>query len=58
MTARRPGRPPLDADDPSVKVSISLPSRQFDAICARALRDHISIPEAIRRELERKNTKK
>jgi hypothetical protein len=56
---KRPvGRPPLDEDDPSVKVSISLPSKQYDAICARALRDHISIPEAIRRELDEKNTNK
>jgi hypothetical protein len=55
---KRVGRPPLDDDDPSVKVSFSLPSRKYDAICAQALRDHISVPEVIRRELDEKNTKK
>ncbi len=50
---KRPGRPPLDDDDPSVKVSFSLPSKKFDAICAKATRDQISVPEAIRRALTR-----
>jgi hypothetical protein len=56
---RSPGRPPLNTEDPSIKVSISLPSKQFDAFCARALRDKVSVPEIIRRQLDAtKSTKK
>jgi hypothetical protein len=54
---RRPGRPPIDPNDPSVKVSISLPSRQYDAFCERARREGVGVPAIIRRELE-KNPKK
>ena len=50
-TDRRPGRPPLNRDDPAVRVTISLPSKQFDVLCAEALRHDVSIPEAVRREL-------
>jgi hypothetical protein len=64
MTLRK-GRPPLDAADPSVKVTISLPSKAFDAFCALARRQDMSVPEVIRRALYRhtfdvttKNTKK
>jgi hypothetical protein len=53
-----PGRPPLDEADPSIKVTISLPSRQFDDFCARALREQISLPEVIRRRLDEINPKK
>jgi hypothetical protein len=49
----RRGRPPLDPNDPSINISISLPSRQFDAYCKRALREGTSLPEAIRRQLAR-----
>lgn len=51
MKRTHPGRPPLDDDDPSVSVSISLPSKQFDALCKRAQRDDVSVPEIIRRDL-------
>jgi len=51
---RAPGRPPLDDDDPSVPVSISLPSKQFDEYSKRALREDVSVPEIIRRELGKK----
>ena len=55
MTPKRTGRPPLDAHDPSVNLSISLPSKQFDAYAKRALKEDVSIPEIIRRTLrERK----
>jgi hypothetical protein len=49
MTKRPPGRPPLDATDPSVRVGVSFPTKQFDALCARAQRAAISVPEVIRR---------
>jgi hypothetical protein len=50
MKSRR-GRPRLDPADPSVKVTINLPSKQFDAYCVQASRDRVSLPEAIRRHL-------
>jgi hypothetical protein len=48
---RRPGRPPLDRDDPSVAVTFRLPSRRVDLLCQRADRERISVPELIRRGL-------
>jgi len=58
MKRTPPGRPPLDRDDPSVKVSISLPSKQFDGYCDRARREDVSVPTIIRRDLAEKSTKK
>jgi hypothetical protein len=50
--AKRPrGRPPLDRGDPSVKVSLSLPSQDYARICADASRARVSVPEALRRAL-------
>jgi hypothetical protein len=48
---KRTGRPPLDPDDPSVKVTISLPAKQFDRYCAAARRQDLSLPEVLRRAL-------
>ena len=47
----RPGRPPLDRDDPSVKVCVSVPSRQYDDLYQRAREERVSVPELIRRSL-------
>jgi len=43
--AKRAGRPPLDPDDHTVRVGISLPARQFDAYARRALAEDVSVPE-------------
>jgi hypothetical protein len=51
MKRSHPGRPPLDDDDESVPVCVSLPSKQFDAYARRALREDVSVPEIIRRAL-------
>jgi hypothetical protein len=51
---RRPGRPPLDRDDPSVAVTFRLPSRRVNSLCQRAARERISVPELIRRGLSSK----
>jgi hypothetical protein len=51
MAKRRPGRPPLDPTDPSVHVGVTLPTKQFDALCAQAHRAAVSVPEVIRRLL-------
>lgn len=55
---RRPGRPPLDDDDETVRVGVSLPARQFDEYCRRAQREDVSVPEIIRRELQEKKSTK
>jgi hypothetical protein len=55
------GRPPLVPDSPSRKVTISLPAKQFEAYCLVAFEQQVSLPEVIRRALDRppeKNPKK
>ena len=55
----RPGRPPLDPDDPSVRVGVSLPSKEYDDLYARARRERAKgVPEMIRRIIlrEKKNS--
>lgn len=47
----KPGRPPLDKDDPSVPVSVSFPSKQLAAVEADARRERITVQEWIRRVL-------
>ena len=50
---KRRGRPPLDSDDPSVCVTIRLPSKHFDALARRALQTRQSVPALVRRSLQR-----
>jgi hypothetical protein len=52
MKRTHPGRPPLDDDDSSTEVGVSFPTRQFDGYAKRALRDDVSVPEIVRRELD------
>jgi hypothetical protein len=47
----RPGRRPLDRDDPSVAVTFRAPSRLVDGLYAAARRARISLPELIRRRV-------
>ena len=56
--ANRPGRPPLDRSDPSVVVSLALPSRTFDLMCKRARVERLTVPEVIRRALRNSENKK
>jgi LDH2 family malate/lactate/ureidoglycolate dehydrogenase len=51
---RAPGHPPLVDDDSSTEVGVTLPTRQFDEYSRRALREGVSVPEIIRRELQEK----
>jgi hypothetical protein len=51
----RPGRPPLDKDDPSVSVCVRFPAKVYDRVYARAQRDRVSIPEVIRRQVRESN---
>jgi hypothetical protein len=50
---RTPGRPPLDDADSSTEVGVSFPTKTFDNYARRALHDDVSIPEIIRRDLDR-----
>jgi hypothetical protein len=45
------GRPRLDRSDTSTKLSLTLPSRQYDELYTRAKQSGISVGEAIRRKL-------
>lgn len=54
MKRTHPGRPPIDDDDHSIEVGVTLPLKQFDAYAKRALREDVSVPEIIRRELREK----
>ena len=57
MKPRPPGRPPLDDRDASVRVGVSLPAKQYDGYARRALREDVSVPEIIRRDLQRPGKK-
>jgi hypothetical protein len=50
---KKVGRPPLDAEDPSVKVCVTLPGRRYDALYQRAAQARMGVPELIRRVLAR-----
>jgi len=50
---RRPvGRPRIDTGDTTTRTSVVLPTREYDRLCKQALRDGISVSEAIRRQLQ------
>jgi len=48
---RRVARPPIDPDDPTIKVTISLQTKLFDRYCAVARHHDLSVHEVIRRAL-------
>lgn len=52
MKRPHPGRPPIDDEDTSVEVGVTLPATQFDAYAKQALREDVSVPEIIRRALQ------
>lgn len=54
MKRTHPGRPRIDDDDTSIEVGVTLPAKQFDAYATRALREDVTVPEIIRRELQKK----
>jgi CxxC motif-containing protein (DUF1111 family) len=54
--SKKRGRPPLDVTDAtSVHVHLRLPSKQYDALCQRAKRDDLTLPELLRRVLRRES---
>jgi len=52
---RQPGRPPLDDDDDSVPVHLTLTGRDYDDLYQRAQQERVSVPEQIRRTLRASN---
>jgi hypothetical protein len=50
---RRPGRPHVSPDDTSVQVGLTLPAKEYDRLCRKALRLEMSVAAVIRRELDR-----
>ena len=49
--SRRPGRPPLDRTDRSVEMCLTIPSKKYDDLYARAKAERVTVPEVIRRVL-------
>jgi len=46
---KRPGRPPLAANDRSVPVTFSLPSKQLAAVSEHAKQDRVTVQDWLRR---------
>ena len=46
---KRPGRPPLDEHDPSVPLTVSLPSKQLRAVKEQADQERVKVHDWIRR---------
>lgn len=53
----KPGRRPVDPNDVSVYVGVTLPGKQFDEYSKQALREGVSVPSIIRKQLSEKKTK-
>jgi LDH2 family malate/lactate/ureidoglycolate dehydrogenase len=49
----RIGRPPIDGEQASVGVQVRLPTRTFDRLYERAQREGVTMPEVLRRALDR-----
>jgi len=59
--SKRPGRPPLDPQDtPSVRLTLTLSARRYDAVFRTAAAARQSVPEYLRsmlsRELKNRNS--
>ena len=46
------GHPPLVDDDDSEQVCLTLPAKQYDEYAKRAIKEDVSVPEIIRRDLQ------
>ena len=53
LVASRRGRPPLSDDEGSTSVHVKLPDSVYDRAYERAADERVSVPEVIRRALER-----
>lgn len=50
----KPGRPPVDPNDVSVYVGVTLPGKQYDELSKKAIREGVSVPQIIRLQLQGK----
>jgi hypothetical protein len=50
---RRPGRPRLAPGDTSTHLTLTLPTKHYDALARQAVRAAVSVPELVRRQLEK-----
>jgi len=53
MSRDKRGRPPLSPDEPSTPVQVRLPDSLYDRAYAEASKEHVTVPELIRRALHR-----
>ena len=53
MTKKRTGRPPLDPSDSTVRLTLYLPAKQFDAVYQRARDERQTMPAVVRQVLTR-----
>ena len=53
---RRRGRPPVDPDNGSCKLTVTISAKDFDRLYAQARDARLTMPEWIRRELRRGRT--
>lgn len=53
MKRSHPGRPPLDDGEASVPVHVKMTTTQYDDTYVRAQRARVSVPEQIRRDLQK-----
>jgi len=49
--SRRPGRPALDPHDPTVKLTVSVTTKKYDELYARAHAARLTLSAFVRREL-------
>ena len=49
--SRRPGRPPLDDADKTVRMSFRVPTKRFDELCTRAKDARVNLSEFARMQL-------
>lgn len=51
--SKRLGRPPLDPSDPTVKFSLCLPGKRYDALCRLAATERQTVSDVLRRAVTR-----
>lgn len=55
---KRTGRPPLDPDDRSVRVCVTMPAKRYDALYREASGGRMSVPEVIRQKIYKGDTRR
>ena len=52
MSDRKRGRPPLSETEASTAVHVAMPISLYDRVYVEAAKEHVTVPEVIRRALE------